>query len=65
MKIKNVDWPFFQKGNLSLERQERVIGATEGDCDHTAVRRSLIKLFLDSIYSQERKPPPGSEFPQA
>ena len=46
---------------MTLERQERVSGAAEGEYDFAATRGALIKLFLDTIISQEKRPTPDQE----
>ena len=45
--------------NLTVERQERVLGAAEGEYDCTDVRGSLMKLFPGSIICQGKRPLPG------
>ena len=35
-----------------------MLGAAEGEYDFSAIRRALIKLFLDTIISQEKRPTP-------
>ena len=45
-----MDWHLFEKSNLTLERQERVLGEYE----FAAVRGALIKLFPDTLINQEK-----------
>ena len=44
--------------NLTLERQERVLGAAESEYEFAPIRGALIKLFLDTIISQEKRSVP-------
>ena len=53
-----MDWHLFEKSNLTLERQERVLGAAEGEYEFAAVRGALMKLFPDTIINQEKRPVP-------
>ena len=43
---------------MTLERQERVLGADEGEYEFAAVRGALIKLSPDTIINQEKRPVP-------
>ena len=52
VELKNMGWHLFEKSSLTLERQERVLGAAEGEYDFAAIRGALIKLFLDTIIIQ-------------
>ena len=45
----------FQKSNLTLERQERLLEAAIGEADFAAMRGILIKLFPDSIICEEQR----------
>ena len=36
--FKSMDWHLFGKSNLTQERQERVLGAAEGEYELAAVR---------------------------
>ena len=56
VELKSLDWHLFEKSSLTLERQERVLGAAE--YDFAAIRMALIKLFFDTIISQENRPTP-------
>ena len=58
VELKSMGWHLFEKSNLTLERQERVLGATEGEYEFAAIRGALIKLFLDTIISQEKRSVP-------
>ena len=51
-------WHLFEKSRLTLERQERVLEATEGDDESAAIRGALIKLFPDTIISKETRSAP-------
>ena len=53
VELKSMDWHLFDKSNLSLDRQERVLGAAEGEYEFAAVREALIKLFPDTIINPE------------
>ena len=37
VELKNMGWHLFEKSNLTQERQERVLGAAEGEFDFTAI----------------------------
>ena len=39
-----MDWHLFEKSSLTLDRQERVLGAAEGEYDFAAIRGTLIKF---------------------
>ena len=41
--------------SLNQERQERVLGAAGGEYEFAAFRGALIKLFPDTIISQEKR----------
>ena len=56
--LQSMGWHLFEKGNLTLERQERLLGASEDEYAFAAIRGALIKLFPDSIMCQERGSPP-------
>ena len=58
VELKNMGWHVFEKSSLTLERQERVLGAAEGEYDFSAIRGALIKLFPDTIISQEKRSTP-------
>ena len=55
VELKILDWHLFEKSSLTLERQERVLGAGEGEYDFAAIRMALIKLFPDTMISQEKR----------
>ena len=59
VELKNMGWHLFEKTSLTLERQERVLGAAEGEYEFAAIRGALIKLFPDTIISQEKRSVPG------
>ena len=42
VELASLGW-LFEKGNLTLERQERVLGCAEGECEFAAIRGALIK----------------------
>ena len=58
VELKSMGWHPFEKSNLTLERQERVLGAAEGEYEFATIRRALIKLFPDTIISPERRSVP-------
>ena len=58
VELKSLDWHLFEKSSLTLERQERVLGAGEGEYDFAAIRMALIKLFPDTMISQEKRSTP-------
>ena len=53
VELKSMGWHLFEKSNLILERQERVLGAAEGEYEFAAIRGALIKRLLDTTISQE------------
>ena len=55
VELKSMGWHLFEKSNLTLERQELVLVAAEGECEFAAIRGALIKLFPDTIISQENR----------
>ena len=55
VELKNMGWHLFEKSSLTLERQERVLGAAEDEYDFSG---ALIKLFPDTIISQEKRSTP-------
>ena len=58
VELKSMGWHLFEKSNLTLERQERVLEAAEGDFDFAAIRGALMKLFADTIINSEKRSPP-------
>ena len=48
----------FRKSNLTLERQERVLGAAEGGYDLATVRGALVELSPDTMINQENRSVP-------
>ena len=58
VELKSMGWHLFDKSSLTLERQERVLGAAEGEYVFTAIRGALIKLFPDTVISQEKRSAP-------
>ena len=58
VELKSMGWHLFEKSNSTLERQERVLGAAEGEYEFAAVRGALIKLFRDTMISQEKRSVP-------
>ena len=58
VELKSMGWYQFEKSNLTLERQERVLGASKGEYEFAATRGALIKLFPDSLVNQEKRSPP-------
>ena len=59
VELISMGWHFFGKSSLTLERQERVLGAAEGEDEFAAIRGALIKLFPDTIISQEKRSVPN------
>ena len=57
-ELKSMGWHLFNKSNLTLQRQERVLGAAEGEYEFAAIRGALIKLFPDTIICQEKRSVP-------
>ena len=57
-RAERMGWHFFEKSNLKLKRQERVLGAARGECVFAASRGALIQLFPDTLISQERSSVP-------
>ena len=53
-KVMVEQWRGTEKSSLTLERQERVLGAAEGEYEFAAIPWSLIKLFPDTIIRQEK-----------
>ena len=43
--LQNMGWHLYEQSSLTLERQERVLGAAAGEYEFAAIR-ALIKLFL-------------------
>ena len=39
-ELKSMGWHLFEKSNLTLERQERVLGAAAGEDEFVAIRES-------------------------
>ena len=58
VELKKMGWQLFEKSSLTLKRQKRVLGAAEGEYDFAAIRGALIKLFRDTIISQEKRSTP-------
>ena len=58
VELKSMGWHLFEKSSLTLERQERVLGAAEGEYEFAAIRGALTKLFPDTIISQEKRSAP-------
>ena len=58
VELKSMGWHLFEKSSLTQERQERVLGAAEGEYEFAAFRGALIKLFPDTIISQEKRSTP-------
>ena len=58
VELKSMGWHLFEKSNLTLGRQERVLMVAEGEYDFTAIRGALIKLFHDTIINQEKRSSP-------
>ena len=53
VELTNFGWRLFDR-RLTLEREERHLGGTEGDFDFTATRRGLTKLIPDAIAAPEK-----------
>ena len=58
VELKSTGWDLFEKSSSTLERQERVLGAAEGEYEFAATRRALIRLLPDTIIRQERRSVP-------
>ena len=58
VELKGMGWHTLKKSNLTLEQQERVLGCAQGDYEFAAIRGALIKLFPDTIISQEKRSVP-------
>ena len=58
VELKSSGWHLFEKSDLSLERQERVLRAAEGEYEFAAIRGALIKLFPERTISQEKRSVP-------
>ena len=58
VELKNMGWHLFEKSSLTLERQERVLEAAENEYEFATIRGALIKLFPDTIISQEKRSVP-------
>ena len=54
VELKSMGWDPSEKSNLTLKRQERVLGAAEGEYEFAAIRGASIKLFPDTILSQRK-----------
>ena len=55
---KSMVWHLLEKNSLTLERPERVLGVAEGEYEFAAIRGALIKLFPNTIISQEKRSSP-------
>ena len=58
VELKRMGWLISKKNSVTLERQERVFGAAEGEYEFAAIRGALMKLFPDTIISQEKQSAP-------
>ena len=58
VELKSMDWHLFEKSHLTPDRQERLLGAAEGEYEFAAVRGALTKLFRDTMINQEKRPVP-------
>ena len=58
VELKNMGWHLFEKNSLTLEGQESVLGAAESEYEFATIRGALIKLFPDTIISQEKRSVP-------
>ena len=58
VELDHLGWHLFEKSNLTTERQERLLGHTEGEYEYRAVRRGLLKLFPDTVILQEKRQDP-------
>ena len=58
VELKSMDWHLFEKSILTADRQQRVLGAVQGEYEFAAVREALIKLFPDTLINPvpDRKP---------
>ena len=51
-------WHLLEKSALSLERQERLLGLSDGEYDNAKIRRGLVKLFPGHIIAGEKRDAP-------
>ena len=58
VKLNSMGWHLFEKCDLSLQGQERVLRAAEGEYEFAAIRGALIKLFPERTISQEKRSVP-------
>ena len=58
VELKSMGWDSFEKSSSTLERQERALGAAEGEYEFAAAREALTKLFPDTIIRQEKRSVP-------
>ena len=55
-ELMTTGWHQFEKGNLTLERQDRKLEAAEVEYDFAVIPSALIKVFPDSVICQENQP---------
>ena len=55
-ELMTMGWHPFEKGNWTLERQERLLEAAECENDFAVIQSALTKVFPDSIICQEKRP---------
>ena len=58
VELESMGWHLFEKSTLTPERQERVLVAAEDEYEFAATRGALIKLFPDTIITQEKRSVP-------
>ena len=58
VELESMGWHLFEKSNLTLQRQERVLGAGEGKFEFATIRGALIKLFPDTTIVKKKSSVP-------
>ena len=58
VELQSMGWHLFDKSNLTLEPQERVLGVSEGEYEFASFRGASVELFPDTIISQEERSTP-------
>ena len=58
VELKSMGWHLFEMSNLTLDRQERMLGATESEYEVATIRGPSIKLLPDTILSKEKRSVP-------
>ena len=50
VELKSMGWHLFEKSNLTLERQDRVLAAAEGEYEFAAIRGALINSWKNAKF---------------